>query len=117
MKNNIDFIYEYSDLNVLQTRVEVLKGKYANTIFEYGGSGVMTGAGTPTFSFDYQLYVCPNGEPSNKFLTNLLVSVIAARNSDADEKSKSEEAASAYGVQNSRIKIPESFYKSSITVV
>jgi hypothetical protein len=117
MQNNIDFIYEYSDLNVLQTRVKVLTGKYANTVLEYGGSGVMTGAGAPTFSFDYQLYICPNGEPSNKFLTNLLVSVIAARNSDASEKSKLEEAASAYGIQNSNIKIPESFYKSSTTVV
>jgi hypothetical protein len=117
MKNNIDFIYEYSDLNVLQTRVEVLKGKYANTILEYGGSGVMTGAGTPVFNFDYQLYVCPKGEPSKRFLTDLLISVIADRNADTEAKAKSEEAASAYGIQNSKIKIPESFYKSSMVVV
>lgn len=117
MQNNIDFIYEYSDLNVLQTRVEVLTGKYANTVLEYGGSGVMSGAGTPIFTFDYQLYNCPNGEPSKSFLTNLLVKVIEARKTDPEEKAKLTEAASAYGTQNSKIKVPEGFYKNSTVVV
>jgi len=27
MKNGIDFIYEYSDLNLFQTRVQILTGK------------------------------------------------------------------------------------------
>mgnify|MGYP003342972876 CR=1 FL=1 len=42
LKNKVDYIYEYSDLNLFQTRVKILTGKYSDMIAEYGGSKITT---------------------------------------------------------------------------
>ena len=114
MKNSKDFIYEYSDLNLFQTRTQILTGKYKDIIVEFGTSGVMTGMGSPMFNFDYTIYRAPNDfEPDNKFedyLGNLLISIVSHRNTDKDAKIKLDEAASFYGVQSSLIKIAKEFY-------
>ena len=60
MRNNIDFTYEYSKVNLFQTRVNILKGKYKGIEVEFGQSGVMSGLGKPLFDFQYQLYTAPN---------------------------------------------------------
>jgi hypothetical protein len=114
MKHNKDFIYEYSDLNLFQTRAQILTGQYKNIIVEFGTSGVMTGIGYPIFNFDYTIYQAPNDfEPDNKFeeyLCNLLIEIIDHRNNDKESKIKLDEAASEYGTQSSIIKIAKEFY-------
>ena len=114
MQNNKDFIYEYSDLNLFQTRTQILTGEYKDIIVEFGTSGVMTGLGSPMFNFDYTIYQAPNDfEPDNKFedyLGNLLISIISHRNADKDAKIKLDEAASQLGMQSSIIKIAKTFY-------
>ena len=48
MVNGIDFVYEYSDLNLFKTRVKILTGEYADTILEYGGSILVQSNGNNT---------------------------------------------------------------------
>jgi len=114
MKNNKDFIYEYSDLNLFHTRTQILTGKYKDIIVEFGTSGVMTGMGSPIFNFDYIVYQAPNDfKPDSKFedyLGNLLIDIVEHRNADKDAKIKLDEAASFYGMQSSIIKIAKTFY-------
>ena len=97
MENGIDFEYEYSDLNLLHTRVKVLTGTYAGLIFEYGGSALAQWEGKNNFIFNYTLYEVP--EPFkgpvlrkeagfNEFIAYLIVDVVKARNNDVDETAK-----------------------------
>lgn len=97
MENGIDFEYEYSDLNLLHTRVKVLTGDYAGLIFEYGGSALAQWENKNSFIFNYTLYEVP--EPFdgptlrkevsfNEFIAYLIVDVIKARNNDVDETAK-----------------------------
>lgn len=119
MKNGVDFIYEYSDLNLFHTRVEILTGKYAGIILEFGGSVLAQTGDKNTFTFDYILYQVPdqfyaprlrtNGE-FNNFLGYLLVDVIDCRNKDPQWKEKLDEAASYIGKQNPSIKVDQKFY-------
>jgi hypothetical protein len=119
MKNKIDFIYEYSDLNLFQTRVQILTGNYAGIILEFGGSVLAQFSGKNTFTFEYTLYEVPDtfygprlrtdGE-FNEYLGYLLVHVIQCRNTDPKEKERLEEAASAEGKQLSNIKISDKWY-------
>jgi len=119
MKNNVDFIYEYSDLNLFQTRVKVLTGRYRGVILEFGGSGLAQHGDKNLFNFDYTLYEIPEHlacyqlrgtKEFEKFLAYLLVDVIDARNNDKNEKEKLKEAASYFGKQNPEIKINGKFY-------
>jgi hypothetical protein len=120
MQNNKDFIYEYSDLNLFQTRTQILTGEYKDIIVEFGTSGVMTGMGSPIFNFDYTIYQAPNDfEPDIKFenyLCNLLINIVSHRNSDKDAKKKLDEAASVKGMQSCIIKIAKTFYPESYGV-
>ena len=125
MKNGIDFIYEYSDLNLFQTRVQIFTGKYAGIILEFAGSVLAQIGNKNTFTFEYILYEVPdqfyspnlrtNGE-FNEFLGYLLVDVIDCRNKDSKEKEKLHEAASSKGVKENLIKIDPKFY-SKVTVI
>ena len=119
MKKGKDFIYEYSDLNVLKTRVKILTGKYADTILEFGGSMLAQIGDKNTFTFEYELFQLPRNLANTQlkgtkefelFLGYLLVDVINARNKDKKEHQKLTEAASADGVFNSVIKIDDKFY-------
>ena len=125
MKSGTDFIYEYSDLNVLHTRVQILTGKYAGIVFEYGGSVISQWEDKNTFTFEYTLYEVPDqfygprlrtdGE-FNQFLGYLIVDVISSRNQDPEEVNKSMEAASARGVQKSFIRIDPKFYSKAVVI-
>lgn len=119
MKNGIDFIYEYSDLNLFQTRVKILTGQYAGIILEFGGSVLAQIGNENTFTFDYILYEVPDqfygpklrqDKDFNEFLAYLLVDVITARNNDPLEKEKLDEAASFAGKCTSDIKINDKWY-------
>ena len=119
MQNNVDFIYEYSDLNLFHTRVQILTGKYAGIVLEFGGSVLAQIGNKNTFTFDYILYEVPDQFHSsnlrangkfNEFLGYLLVDVINARNNDPKEKEKLDKAASAKEKINSNIKINEIYY-------
>jgi hypothetical protein len=125
MKNGVDFIFEYSDLNLFQTRVQILTGEYAGIVLEFGGSGIMQDGKNNVFNFDYALYEVPsqfNGpklrqnKEFNEFLAYLLVDVIASRNKDIKGHSKLMEAASAKGVKENTIKINPKYY-SKVTVI
>lgn len=119
MKNGIDFIYEYSDLNLFKTRVQILTGDYADTILEFGSSILAQDEENNIFTFEYQLFQIPQHLTSVKlkgqkdfetFLAYLLVDVIDARKNDSKEKFKLMEAASAIGVKPNTIKIDPKFY-------
>ena len=119
MKNGIDFVYEYSDLNLFHTRVQILTGEYAGIILEFGGSMLAQIGDKNTFNFDYILYEVPDqfygptlrkDTKFNEFLAYLLVDIIDTKNKDPDELSKLHEAASFKGKTNSVIKIAEKWY-------
>jgi hypothetical protein len=119
MKNNIDFIYEYSDLNLFQTRVKILTGVYADIILEFGGSMLAQMGSENTFTFEYTLYQLPKqfdhaklrANPAfNEFLAYLLVDIVDSRNNDLQEKIKLEEAASSDGKIGSAIEIDDKWY-------
>ena len=119
MQNNIDFIYEYSNLNLFHTRVQILTSKYAGIVLEFGGSVLAQIGNKNTFTFDYILYEVPDqfhpfnlraNDEFNNFLGYLLVDVINARNNDPKEKEKLDEAASYIGKKNPSIKVDEKFY-------
>jgi hypothetical protein len=112
-------------LNALQTRVQILTGKYAGIVFEYGGSVLAQDENQNTFTFEYTLYEVPDqfygprlrtdGE-FNQFLGYLIVDVIGSRNQDPEEVNKSMEAASANGIQKSIIKIDPKFYSKAVVI-
>lgn len=114
IKNEIDYIYEFSDLNLFQTRVEIFTGKYLGIIVEFGDSGVFSGVGKPQFNFDYTIYKAPKFfEPNAKFeeyLTNLLISIIEVRNADPLWKEKLDNATGDLGAVISKIKIDSKWY-------
>lgn len=120
MKNKKDYIYEYSDLNKFQTRVQVLTGDYAEVILEFGSSYVTRVAGVKggQFTFDYAIYAVPENlwsvnlkQDTNfeKYLSELLQSIIKDRKKDKKETQKLMQAASVGGAI-STIKIDERFY-------
>jgi len=119
MKNNIDFVYEYSDLNLFQTRVKVLTGKYADVVLEFGGSLLTQYEMNNDFSFQYTFYELPKGITLNninedpnilQFLSDLLIAVIDARRNDPEEHDKLMEAASYKGKTYSNINIDNKWY-------
>jgi hypothetical protein len=121
MKKGKDFVYEYSDLNLFQTRVQILTGRYKGVILEFGGSLLAQQGDKNTFTFDYTLYEVPEHlacyklkgtKEFEEFLAYLLVDVIDARNNDPKELSKLHEAASDTGKTSSDIKIKDSFYSN-----
>ena len=119
MKNGIDFIYEYSDLNLFHTRVQILTGKYAGIIMEFGGS-ILTQLGDKnTFNFDYIIYETPDqfygpklrtDTEFNKFAGYLIVDVINCRNKDPDEQLNIDEVTSNDGKIGCNIQISEKWY-------
>jgi hypothetical protein len=115
MKNNIDFIYEYSDLNLFQTRAKVLTGKYKGMIIEYGKSGVARGGGKNLFDFTYTVYAYPDSLDKNTsnedyitFFSELLTAIVIDRRTDKNAKQKLDLAAMKQNV--SQIKIDDKFY-------
>lgn len=126
MKNNIDFVYEYSDLNLFQTRVEILTGEYAEIILEFGGSILAQNGDQNTFTFEYKLFQIPRhlknvvlkgNKDFEMFLGYLLVDVIDSRNNDPQEKSKLNQAASYVGALPNTIKIDPWFYSKQAVIV
>ena len=118
MLNNIDFIYEYSDLNLFQIRTKILTGKYSGIILEFGSSVLAQDGDKNTFTFDYTIYELPDqfhystlkeNKEFNEFLGQLLVDIIATKRNDPEEKEKLDEAACYIGKQYSNIKINEKF--------
>jgi len=126
MKNCIDFIYEYSDLNIFKTRVKILTGEYADTILEFGGSILAQCGNQNTFTFEYELFQVPQhlaniqlkgNKDFEMFLGYLLVDVIDARNNDPEEHIKLTQAASVRGALPNTIKIDPKFYSLQATVI
>lgn len=125
MKNGKDFIYEYSDLNLFQTRVKILAGKYKGIIFELGGSYLTQNLDKNAFTFEYTLYEIPEklnsvklrGNPEfEEYLAYLIVDVIKCRKNDSKEREKLNEAASFIGKTYSDIKIKDSWYPNKLMV-
>lgn len=126
MKNNIDYIYEYSDLNLFQNRAQILTGKYKDVILEFGASGIMKyvedGYIMSRFDFDYDVYENPNNLDLNNrefelFCGELLTNIIKDREDDPDNYVKLMQAASKQGVQNSKIRISDKWYSNGRPIV
>jgi len=122
MKNKIDFIYAYSDLNMLKTRVQILTGKYKDTILEFGGSVFSMDTNPNTFCFEYELFHIPYAFKDIKlkgdkefevFLGNLLVDVISAKRNDPNEDY---DTRSSFDISTFKcsIKIDDKFYPNWI---
>jgi len=126
MKNNIDYIYEYSDLNLFQNRAQILTGKYKDVILEFGASSIMKyvedGYIMSRFDFDYDVYENPNNLDLNNrefelFCGELLTNIIKDREDDPDNYVKLMQAASKQGVQNSKIRISDKWYSNGRPIV
>jgi hypothetical protein len=125
MKNGKDFIYEYSDLNLFQTRVKILTGKYSGLIFELGSSYLAQAGDKNTFTFNYTIYEIPEklnkvqlrgNSEFEKHLAYLIVDVINARNNDPKEQEKLHEAATAEGKVWADIPIDDKWYPNKTMV-
>jgi hypothetical protein len=110
-----DFIYDYSDLNLLQTRVQVLKGDYEGMIVEIGGSSLMQWEDKNLFDFEYTLYQYPKNvdkidrdETFDKFIANIIVGLVDHRRNRPDWKERLDEACD--GLNTCSIKIDSKFY-------
>ena len=128
LQNKKDYIYEYSDLNLFQTRVKILTGDYKDVILEFGSSHVVqTSENTETlFNFDYTLYFKPEkfnsialrGDKNfEEYLSNLLINIISDRKKDKKEKLKLMEVAIANSTFKGKIKIDSSFYQQKTNIV
>ena len=126
MKNNIDYIYEYSDLNLFQTRVKVLTGHYADLVLEFGGSALEQSEEVNKFHFDYMLYAIPEnlskyklrGTPDfEQFLSDLLIAIIVDRREDENWKSKLDNATQLNWVTSTIMLDPKFYPQSSATVI
>ena len=125
MKKNIDYIYEYSDLNTFQTRVKILQGKYKDVILEFGTSGLAqwtdsTNNSQNLFNFDYTIYEKPdnlqnvmllNNKDFELYLKDLLINIINDRREDGTEIYKLREASSVFGMRYPTIPIDKKWYK------
>lgn len=123
MKNGIDFVYEYSDLNLFQTRVKVLTGKYSGTVLEFGSSLLAQEGKHNNFSFEYTFYQLPKTLTTEdikqdknilQFLSDLLIAVIDARRNDPEEHDKLMEAASYKGKTSADIEIDPKWYQGKV---
>lgn len=123
MINNIDFIYEYSDLNLFKTRCKVLTGHYTGLVLEFGGSILEQGPNGKRFIFESELFTIPEslsayqlkGTPDfEQFLSELLIAIIIDRRNDPDMKEKLDEAASIKGTPKCAIEIDDKYYSQVI---
>ena len=119
MKNKIDYIYAYSDLNLFQTRVKILTGNYAGIVLEFGASALEQYGNQNNFHFDYTLYEVSDNyhTPTLRadqnfinYLAYLLVKIIDDKNHDPEEKSKLEATAGGDGMSKCPIEIDSIFY-------
>ena len=115
MLANQDFIYDYSDLNLLQTRVQVLNGEYAGMIVEIGGSSLTQWQDKNHFNFEYTLYQYPDSksnleqtEEFKQFISSLIVGFVDHRRNSLDWKEQLEAACD--GLNTCSIKIDRKFY-------
>ena len=118
MLANQDFIYDYSDLNLLQTRVQVLNGKYEGMIVEIGNSSLTQWQDKNHFDFDYTLYQYPNNvthleqtEEFKQFISSLIVGFVDHRRNRPDWKEQLDAACG--GLNICSIKIDKKFYPDS----
>ena len=111
MQNKIDYIYEFSDLNLFQIRVHILTGHYKDVILEFGGSYVESWMQDDEehhdFTFTYTIYEKPEGlmlvngdKEFEQFLSNLLINIVQDKKNDKNDRFKLMEAASVRGIQN-----------------
>ena len=119
MLANQDFIYDYSDLNLLQTRIQILKGEYEGMIVEIGGSALTQWADQNRFDFDYTLYQYPKNvdcldqtEVFKEFIASLIVGVVDHRRTRPDWKDRLDEACD--GLNICSIKIDNKFYPDGV---
>jgi hypothetical protein len=123
MINNIDFIYEYSDLNLFKTRCKVLSGHYTDLVLEFGGSVLEQGPNGNRFIFESELFTIPEslsayqlkGTPDfEQFLSDLLIAIIIDRRNDPDMKAKLDATASNAGPTKCIIEIDTKYYPQVI---
>jgi hypothetical protein len=118
-ETGVDFIYEYSDITFLYTRVKVLSGGYEGLILDYGGSMIAQWEDKNEFSFEYTIFAAPDklfkmneaqAKDFKEFLALLLCDVVAARKDDPHEKEKLTNALLKQTALVGQIKINHEFY-------
>jgi hypothetical protein len=119
MKNNIDYIYEYSDLNRFHTRVQILTGKYKDIIFEYTNVVLCQWEDKNKLEFKYDIYYKPQNlihiklkadEDFVDHIIQLICNIVEDRRNDKFESNKLDIAASYFGVTKPNIKIDKKWY-------
>jgi hypothetical protein len=124
MRKDVDFKYEYSDLNMYQIRVQMLTGPYAGLIFELGGSGVGQDGVKSTFVFEYTLYQKPaqfenivlkgNAE-FEQYISEVIMKVIETRHNDPEDTKK---LAASFRISNKcKIEISNQFYTKELVEI
>jgi hypothetical protein len=120
MKNEIDYIYEYSDLNPYYTRVKILTGEYQGVILEFGHFDMKLKSKKKKLTFDFTLYEKPTkfenvrlkeDKEFTEYLSEVLISILEAREADIHQLQKFMEAEEV----KSTIKINERFYSEVST--
>ena len=124
MKNGIDFVWDYSDLNVYHIRVHVLTGEYAGLIFELGGSGIGKDGVNSTFVFEYTLYQKPaqfenvllkGNLDFEQYISEVILKVIETRQSDPEDTNK---LRASFGINNKcKIEISPNFYTPELVKI
>ena len=119
MENNIDYIYEYSDLNRFHTRVKILTGVYKDIILEYTDAVLYEWENKNEFQFKYDIYHKPENlihiklkedKDFNDYMVQLICNIVEDRRNDKFEKNKLDIAASYIGVTKPNIKIDKRWY-------
>lgn len=122
MKNNIDYIYEYSDLNIFWTRALVLSGKYKDMVVEFGTAYFLHSEYVNSFNLDYKIYTIPFEQfsvdsESEIFLSNLLLSIVDDRKNDPNDREKLNHSLFLKDTRFCNISIDERYYITESNII
>ena len=121
MKKDIDYIYEFSDLNWMHTRVKILTGELKGLIFEIGSSQAnIPLEGQAEMKLEYTLYSLPENvdclsklsqSDFDTFISDRVMDIFFDRENDKENHTKLlQQAALGLEFVTSNINIDAKFY-------
>jgi len=125
MINDVDFVYDYSDLHRMNVRVKFLTGKFADFIIEFTNIWLDYRPDGNDFSFDYLLFQIPekmkvmDQETFQEFKEHMgytLVDIISHRKNNKNDWKRLIRADKITGRKFCSIKIYDKYYKKTIKV-
>jgi hypothetical protein len=122
MINDVDFIYDYSDLNRMNIRTKFLTGQFAGIVLEYTNIWFENRPDGNDFTFDYLFFHIPKElnvvyEPTfeelKKHMGHVLVDIIIHRKSNPNDWKRLIRANKVDGRRFCKIKIDDKYYKKN----